>query len=61
MPVPDFVALLTAVYCDELRAVLAEILGEARPAADEIEARMKPRVERDTVPFKFVPGAGPAI
>lgn len=51
------VALVSAVYCDELR----DILGQKRPSADEITARMKPRVERENVPFNFVPGAGPAI
>jgi TorA maturation chaperone TorD len=54
-------ALLTAVYCEELRDVLVEVLGQPRPSAQEIEARMKPRVEPATVPLKFMPGVGPTV
>ena len=35
------VAVLTAVYLDELRDILAEILDSPRPTADEIEERMQ--------------------
>ncbi|MEN8205755.1 MAG: molecular chaperone TorD family protein [Pseudomonadota bacterium] len=51
--------LLTGIYCEELRDILAVILGERRPTADEIEAHMqqdKP-VSVD-VPMPFIPGAG---
>jgi TorA maturation chaperone TorD len=52
-------AWLTAAYCDELRDCLAEIMGEPRPSAEEIEARMRPKAAQ-TVPVKFVPGVAPS-
>jgi len=56
------VNLLTGVYCEELRDLLAYLLGERRPTPDEIKARMqqdKP-VSVD-VPMAFIPGAdGPS-
>lgn len=55
------VATLTAAYVDELRDLLAEILEESRPSAEEIEARMRP--DKPTAacgaPAPYVPGAGP--
>ena len=51
--------MLTGVYCEELRDLLAEILGERRPTPDEIEARMQPNKPVSVeVPITFVPGAG---
>jgi TorA maturation chaperone TorD len=52
-------AWLTAAYCDELRNSLAEILGEPRPGADEIEARMRSQIVQ-AVPLKYVPGVSPS-
>lgn len=52
-------AWLTAAYCDELRESLVEILGEPRPSAEEIEARMRPPTVQ-AVPLKFVPGVAPS-
>lgn len=52
-------AWLTWAYCDELRDVLADILGEARPTADEIEVRMKVQAA-PAAPLKFMPGAAPS-
>ncbi len=54
------VAWLTSAYCDELRDVLAEIMGESRPTTEEIEERMKPKREVLPVPVKYVPGIGPS-
>lgn len=52
-------AWLTSAYCDELRGALADILGEPRPSAEEIEVRMKVRTA-PAMPLKFMPGAAPS-
>ena len=53
------ICLLTAAYCEELRDLLAEILGERRPTADEIEARIRQTQSVPAeVPIAFMPGAG---
>lgn len=54
------VAMLTAAYLDELRDVLAELLNEPRPSAEEIEARMKPKPEVVEVPLTYMPGTAPS-
>lgn len=52
-------AWLTWTYCDELRDVLADILGEARPSAEAVEARMN--VHSTTpAPLRFMPGMAPS-
>ena len=48
--------LLTAFYLEELRDLLAKILDEPRPTAEEIEQRMKPKVESIIAPMKYMPG-----
>jgi TorA maturation chaperone TorD len=53
-------ARLTAAYCDELRDILAGLLGEARPTAEEVEARMQPRAASQAVPMTYVPGVAPS-
>ena len=53
-------ALLTASYCEDVRDLLAEINGEARPTAEEIEERMKPKAEVKAVPLVFHPGMKPS-
>jgi TorA maturation chaperone TorD len=55
------VATLTAAYVDELRDLLAEILEEPRPTAEEIEARMQPEKPAAAcgAPSPYVPGSGP--
>lgn len=56
----DFYAslvLLTALYLEELRDLLAKILDEPRPTAEEIEQRMKPKAESVITPMKYVPGS----
>jgi len=51
--------LLTAVYCEELRDLLAIILDQPRPTREEIEARMQGNSAGTAdVPVAFVPGAG---
>jgi TorA maturation chaperone TorD len=51
--------LLTGVYCEELRDLLADILGEPRPTAEETQARMQQdKPVSVEVPLPFVPGAG---
>jgi len=53
-------ARLTAAYCDELRDLLADLLGEARPSAEEVEARMRPRQVAEVAPVTFFPGLAPS-
>ena len=54
--------IFTAAYVDEMRDLLADVLGEPRPTAEEIERRLKPK-SVDTVPLpepKFLPGTAPS-
>jgi TorA maturation chaperone TorD len=53
-------ARLTAAYCHELRDILAGLLGEARPTAEEVEARMQPRAAPQAMPMNYVPGVAPS-
>ena len=53
-------ARLTAAYCDELRDLLADLLGEARPSAEEVEASMRPRQVTEVAPITFHPGLAPS-
>ncbi|MDX2505618.1 MAG: molecular chaperone TorD family protein [Gammaproteobacteria bacterium] len=56
------VAALTAAYCEELRDIFAELLGQPRPSREEIEERMKPKqVQAEETPVQFMPGMGPAV
>lgn len=52
-------AWLTWTYCDELRDVLAGILGEARPSAEAVEARMNLQ-STTPAPLRFMPGMAPS-
>ncbi len=52
-------ARLTAAYCDELRDLLAMILGEPRPGSDEVAASM-PQQASEAAPVTFVPGLAPS-
>ncbi|MBK8508062.1 MAG: molecular chaperone TorD family protein [Candidatus Competibacteraceae bacterium] len=54
------VALLTAAYCEEIRELLASILGQPRPSAEDIASRMKQRRQPPPAPVAFVPGTGPS-
>lgn len=55
-------AQLTAAYLEELRELLAEILDQPRPDAEEIEERMRPKPVGVPVegPAAYVPGAEPS-
>ena len=55
-------ALITGLYCDQLRDTLADILGEPRSSAEEIEARLKARLVAQTaaVPLQYFPGTAPS-
>ncbi len=55
------IAALTAVYCEDLRDVLAEVLEQPRPTREEIEERMKPKQTTEESPVQFMPGIGPAV
>lgn len=50
----------TAAYMDEVRDLLAEVLGEARPTADEIDQRMKPVTSGASTEPKYSPGSAPS-
>ena len=54
--------LLTAGYVEELRQLLEEALGQARPTAEEIEERMNPAAQAIPVaaPAAYVPGVAPS-
>jgi putative dimethyl sulfoxide reductase chaperone len=54
------VARLTEAYCEELRDLLAELLGEPRPSPEEVEARMKPRPVAGVQPLSYMPGVAPS-
>ena len=56
-------AALTAMYVDEVRNLLAEILGEERPSEEEIEERMKAvksEGEFQEIPIVSVPANTPS-
>ncbi len=54
-------AAITAVYCEKLRDILADMLNQARPDRDEIEARMRPKPAPAEVSVSFMPGMGPVV
>jgi len=54
-------AQLTAAYLDELRDILAELLGQPRPSPEEIDERMKPKLAIQVEgPQPYVPGTAPS-
>jgi TorA maturation chaperone TorD len=53
-------ALLTSAYCEELRELLAEVIGEPRPTRDEVEARLKSTRSVDVPAPQYVPGVAPS-
>ncbi|MEW8505361.1 MAG: molecular chaperone TorD family protein [Candidatus Thiodiazotropha sp.] len=55
------VALLTSAYCEELRDLLAVVLGQPRPSKEEIEERMKSKAPTEEVSLSYMPGMGPAV
>jgi TorA maturation chaperone TorD len=53
--------MLTAAYAEELRELLADILGVARPSPEIIKERMKPRISVAVEPpAPYVPGSAPS-
>ena len=56
-------ALITTAYCEELRGLLVEVLGESRPVPEEIERRMAPKqqVTVTEIPLRYMPGKGPTV
>ena len=53
--------MLTASYLEELRQLLEALLDRSRPSTDEIEARMRPKVEIPVAaPAPYVPGVAPS-
>lgn len=59
---PFFAVLgrLTFAWCEQLRDLLAESLGEPRPTRKEIEARLKPQRRVEAAPLAYMPGAAPS-
>ncbi|MCB1857855.1 MAG: molecular chaperone TorD family protein [Gammaproteobacteria bacterium] len=55
------IAVLTGAYCEEVRDLLAEVIGEPRPSAEAIELRMKPARVQAEAPLQYMPGMGPAV
>ena len=53
-------ALLTHLYCEELRDLLALILDQPRPTDEEIEEMMKQNEDIPLVPMQYIPGASPS-
>lgn len=52
-------AVLTAVWCEELRDGIAHMLCEPRPSRAEVEERLRPKNEApEAVPVNFIPGGG---
>jgi len=50
----------TFAWCEQLRDLLAERLGEPRPTREEIAARLKPRRHVEAAPLAYMPGAAPS-
>jgi TorA maturation chaperone TorD len=59
---PFFAVLagLTLAWCEQLRDLLAERLGESRPSCEEVEARAMPQRRAEVAPLAYMPGAGPS-
>lgn len=53
-------ALLTDVWCEQLRDLIAQHLGELRPSEDEVNAILRPQAsgEVQPTPIHFMPGIG---
>ena len=52
--------LLTHVWCEQLRDLIALHLGESRPSKEEVDATLRPKHldEVKPVPIQFMPGIG---
>jgi len=58
-PVYAGLASLTAAWCEGLRDLIAEHLGEPRPTTEELEARLRKPQPATPAPLVYMPGAGP--
>ena len=52
--------LLTVAYLEELRDLLADFHGEARPSREEVDKRMASKSRREPEPRPYIPGAEPS-
>lgn len=52
-------SLLTAAWCEGLRELLAERLGEPRPSVEQVAERLRKPKAAATAPLVFMPGVGP--
>lgn len=56
--------LLTADYCEQIRDLIAEILEQARPSREEIEARLleaqRAKHQVPAEPLQYMPGVAPS-
>ncbi len=59
---PFFAVLgrLTFAWCEQLRDLLAESLGEPRPTCEDIESRLRPQRRVEAAPLAYMPGAAPS-
>jgi TorA maturation chaperone TorD len=59
---PFFAVLgrLTFAWCEQLRDLLVERLGEPRPSREEVEARVRPSRRAESAPLAYMPGAAPS-
>ncbi len=59
---PFFAVLgrLTFAWCEQLRDLLAESLGEPRPTREDIESRLRPQPRAAVAPLAYMPGAAPS-
>lgn len=59
---PFFAVLgrLTFAWCEQLRDLLAERLGEPRPTREDIESRLRPQPRAAVAPLAYMPGAAPS-
>lgn len=59
---PFFAVLagLTFLWCEQLRDLLADRLGEPRPTREAVEARLRPSPRTEAVPLAYLPGAAPS-
>lgn len=60
LPFYAVLAGLTFLWCEQLRDLLAERLGEPRPTHEAIEARLSPARQAEPVPLAYMPGVAPS-
>lgn len=60
LPFFGVLAGLTLLWCEQLRDLLAERLGEPRPPRQAIEERLEPARQVEPVPLAYLPGAAPS-